>query len=893
MKKTALIALLISFLSIIGVSQTEITPVEYHGHIQVEGNQILGQHGEPAQLRGMSFFWSQWKGGFYNSNVVDWMSTDWKCSVLRAAMAVDEDVDGYLSDSLGEIRKVETVVEAAIDNGIYVIIDWHTHYAEYYTEEAKAFFDYMSKKYGAYDNVIYEVYNEPINSNWSTVIKPYTEEVIAAIRANDPDNLILAGNRRWSSRPDEAVSDPIEDTNVAYVMHYYAGTHGDGYRQNMIDALEGGLPVFVSEFGISEADGNGEIDLANAKVWWSLLDEYNVSWCNWSISDKDEAASSLLPGASTNAGWSLDKLSESGNIIRSRLRGDYYAFSTDDRFSLVLDNESVFLLPDSSEQLVFSLYDSLGNKIDTVLSVTFVIEGADVDSNNVITAGSESGVFWFNAIVEYNGGTYATKANFGISTIGIEDRDAGAINSMLALTKDTSYYLDGKFYYPSPLAELLVEEGGSILFSSETHVWKSVTDEDGVWADSVADSEAYFALHLISPFQQSAQIKYSTGGNLNVYVNGVRVVPNDADVVDAKSDVFSLYPNENTIVISYKNSDNLKGFTFSFVDESGNDLEFKSFSSATSLTQVENLDCNNEWRGTAYLDSCNICVGGSTLRSECGVQLPFLDEAFEIPLGRIDAEDFDFGGEGISYHDSDDENSGGKYRGEPVDIESIDGSTTRFNVGWTVAGEWLEYTVDVQETRYYYLRMNAATNMTNGADYHIELDGKNVSGTIHIDNTGGWQDFEVVASDPIFMDAGEQVLRLVFETDGLNVDYFFTLEAPDIDCNGDTEGAAYRNNCGVCVEGNSGVTFEEAAEDCVNGLEESFQYVVYPNPSSSGFVIETDQVVTYEFFDCTGLRVSQGTTASSEMVGEDLKEGLYVLRIYSGDVVRQLKVIKE
>ncbi|MBQ4796798.1 cellulase family glycosylhydrolase, partial [Pectobacterium versatile] len=109
---------------------------------------------------------------------------------------------------------------------MYVIIDWHSHSAENNRSEAIRFFQDMARKYGNKPNVIYEIYNEPLQVSWSNTIKPYAEAVISAIRAIDPDNLIIVGTPSWSQNVDEASRDPINGKNIAYTLHFYAGTHG-------------------------------------------------------------------------------------------------------------------------------------------------------------------------------------------------------------------------------------------------------------------------------------------------------------------------------------------------------------------------------------------------------------------------------------------------------------------------------------------------------------------------------------------------------------------------------------------------------------------------------------------------------------------------------------------
>ncbi|NLD99753.1 MAG: glycoside hydrolase family 5 protein, partial [Fibrobacter sp.] len=297
------------------------TPVQLHGQLRVEGIKIIDQHGNPTQLRGMSFFWSQWMGNFYNKLLVNWLVDDWKVSIVRAAMGVKhvESRSGYIYDG-SEKEKVIDVVNASIRKGIYVIIDWHDHYAFENVKESERFFQDMAKRYGSYPNVIYEIFNEPIKVSWSEVVKPYAERIIKAIREIDPDNLIIVGTPSWCQNVDEAAMDPLQGENILYALHFYASTHGEDLREKARFAMSKGAPLFVSEFGTCLASGNGYLDSAETEVWFKFMDENNLSWCNWSIADKDETASILLPGGRTTGNWKFEHLSQSGKIIRHKLR---------------------------------------------------------------------------------------------------------------------------------------------------------------------------------------------------------------------------------------------------------------------------------------------------------------------------------------------------------------------------------------------------------------------------------------------------------------------------------------------------------------------------------------------------------------------------------------------
>jgi len=285
--------------------------------ITTQGNKVLFG-GQVGSIAGNSLFWSNtgWGGEkYYTAGTVNWLKTDWKAGLVRAAMGVDDN-GGYLSDASNK-AKVKTVVDAAIANDIYVIIDWHSHHAEDYRAEAIAFFKEMATTYGTNNHVIYEIYNEPLNLNWNTVLKPYAEAVIAEIRAIDPDNLIIVGTPNWSQDVDIAANNPITGyANIAYTLHFYAGTHKQYLRDKAQTALNKGIPLFVTEWGSVEASGNGAVALSETNAWMNFLRTNNISHANWALNDKAEGASALVAGASPTGGWISSQLTASGALTK-------------------------------------------------------------------------------------------------------------------------------------------------------------------------------------------------------------------------------------------------------------------------------------------------------------------------------------------------------------------------------------------------------------------------------------------------------------------------------------------------------------------------------------------------------------------------------------------------
>lgn len=301
------------------------TPVSQHGQLSVKNGQLVDKSGKGYQLRGMSTHGLTWFPEFVNESAFKTLRDDWNTNVVRLAMYVDEWGNGqcYMGNKSGSLELLEKGVDICIKLDMYVIIDWHVLNPgdpSKYTNEAKSFFETVSKRYAKYPNVIYEICNEPNGgASWSGNIKPYAEKIIPVIRKNAPNSVIIVGTPTWSQEIDKPLSDPLNYKNVMYAFHFYAATHA-GLRSNVENCVSQGLPVFVSEFGTCDASGGGANDFNETQKWLSYFDKQGISYCNWSICNKDETCSVLRPGTSANGNWSESDLTENGKWIRNWLR---------------------------------------------------------------------------------------------------------------------------------------------------------------------------------------------------------------------------------------------------------------------------------------------------------------------------------------------------------------------------------------------------------------------------------------------------------------------------------------------------------------------------------------------------------------------------------------------
>lgn len=903
----------------------------------------------------MSSHGLQWYGGCINGSSIEYLKTKWGADVIRLAMYVEE--GGYKNDPEGWKVTLREKIDAVIEAGLYVIIDWHiladgnpqTNQAE-----AEEFFGYFSALYANVPNVIYEICNEP-NGNgpdsWSAAIKPYAEDIIPIIRSNSPEAIVLVGTPAWSSRVGDVLTDPLTEDNARntlYSFHFYAGSH---FTQEYISRYAGLLPIFANEWGTSSYSGNDLFNAENAQSWLELFAGNNegsqlISWCNWSFSDKYETSAALTGGSCYNGDW--ENVSESGALVKTEM-------STEDNFITgFVTSPKIVAHPFNVSTTEGTQAQFRVKAIGPDLEYTWLKDGIVIENENesklIINNISADDLAEYSVTITNEYGTVTSN---------------GAMLSFDSQAPADSVIAE----FPGKLEFEKFDQGGEgIAFHDLGDLPKTGSSGDSVpvgfltdigdneWVEYTVDvkSEGYFTFKymlsngedfpkfyisidkqkvteiLLVPTTESwevitdsATVHLSQGKHiLKIYfVNGKRYANFDLDylqasIVDcngdengtAEIDHCGICSGGNTGIEPSVDTDNdgmydcedgcpndpLKteggicgcGVEEGQCDDCNGEFGGTAFidhcgvcaGGTTGIVPDEScIDCNGDINGTAGIDSCGVCSGGNTgiaanttckdcdgvlfgeavidgcgvcaggntgnipdqscidcegvlfgnaVLDDCGVcggdnsscegtLTPYKGIKLQIP-GKIEAEYFDAGGSGVAYSDADEANSGNTFRvNEEVDIAT---EGTKYCIGWIAGGEWVKYTVDVTHSGEYSLLVYGGTPGDNNT---FDLEIGDISQTINFPNTGSYSDFDTVIVSGFRLTEGEYVMTVTFNNDGCNLD-FLEFVAVLTDCNGDPDGTAYLDQCGICVGGNTGIapsddTDEDGVFDCVDG----------------------------------------------------------------------------
>jgi hypothetical protein len=329
MKKIVIAAVMVLMLCF----SISASPLSINGRLKVTGLQLTNECNVPVQLRGVSTQGLQWHGSCYTPTSLDFVAYTMNADVVRIAMYTAQ--GGYISNPSLFTSEVDTLVDEIGSRGMYAIIDWHILQdcdPNSNSTAAMTFFQHeaaqnLGKKY-----VIYEICNEPNNSctcttctavDW-TEIKKYADYIIPAIRAIDPDAVIICGTPNWSQLGYDVVANPLSYPNVLYTFHFYSGTHNIG----MLTPYIGQLPIFCTEWGPSNSSGNGGDNYTVAQQFLNIMDGVDpvnnpantkISWCEWSFSDANESAAELAVNTCANALWNLSSLTTAGNYVYTQI----------------------------------------------------------------------------------------------------------------------------------------------------------------------------------------------------------------------------------------------------------------------------------------------------------------------------------------------------------------------------------------------------------------------------------------------------------------------------------------------------------------------------------------------------------------------------------------------
>ena len=293
--------------------------VKKHGRLKVKGRYIVDKKGKKFLIKGPSTHGIAWFPDYVNKSAFK-TCKKWGANTVRLACYSSEG-EGYNTGSVW--NTIDKGVKAATELGMYVIIDWHIlneNKPMMSFDRAKTFFTRFAKKYGKRKNVIWEICNEPNGCEWAADIKPYAKKMIPLIRKYSK-NIIVVGTPTWSQDVDVVANDRLTGRykkDVCYTFHFYAATHKDDLRNRVKTAISKGLPILCTEFSICEASGAGTLDKASGNAWINLFRKNSIGYISWSLCNKDEAASLLLPTCQKTGNFKKSDLSETGKWVVSK-----------------------------------------------------------------------------------------------------------------------------------------------------------------------------------------------------------------------------------------------------------------------------------------------------------------------------------------------------------------------------------------------------------------------------------------------------------------------------------------------------------------------------------------------------------------------------------------------
>ncbi|ORX78046.1 hypothetical protein BCR32DRAFT_247468 [Anaeromyces robustus] len=302
------------------VQQVKIARPSIDGKLYVNGTSLVNSKEETVILKGLSTHGLTWYPAYVNKDLFTFLSEEWDMNLIRLAMYSES----YIKNKKENLEILYRGIDAAIESNMYVLIDWHIlndYDPMMNVEEAKEFFNMISEKYANVPNLIYEICNEPNQgAKWENIYK-YSNIIVPIIRNHNPNAVIIIGTPNYDQDLESAIAKPVSFKNVMYTFHFYSAEHHDDLMVRFENAIKSGLPVFISECGITMGDGNGNRDYEYAVKWFDLLNKYQTSYAIWNLSNKKEN-SSIIKASSRESKKLLEKdLTGTGKWVRSLLKG--------------------------------------------------------------------------------------------------------------------------------------------------------------------------------------------------------------------------------------------------------------------------------------------------------------------------------------------------------------------------------------------------------------------------------------------------------------------------------------------------------------------------------------------------------------------------------------------
>ncbi|WMJ74652.1 immunoglobulin domain-containing protein [Cytophagaceae bacterium ABcell3] len=585
--------------ALVSVAQT---PVDYNGKLKLVDNQLSSECGNPVQLRGMSTHGPQWYGLCVTEEALDVMQNDWGASIFRLAMYVES--GGYLEDPEYWRNWIDNWVDETGRRGMYCMIDWHilsdgnplTN-----LEPAKEFWEYMSSKHAGKDHVLYEICNEPNGpeGTWENT-KAYAEEIIPIIRANDPETVIMVGTPNWSGTPWDVIGNELEGDlayNVMYSFHFYSGTHGD--RLNDLSNTLSQIPIFATEWGTSAASGDGGF---NEEVTNAYMDVFNgnnpagitVSWCNWSWTHKDETSAALTPGSCDSRDY--NSVTQSGELVKYHMQNPENTF-----------------LPCTPEPNITSQPQMQIARIGESASFSVSATGEDLNFQWQRDGEDISGATSRNFTIEE-----VSESDFGEYTVVIYNSHGTTTSTPVQLRMwQEGPYHGAPVQLPGRIQAQDYDIGGQDVSYYDT----SPGNTGGAYRDDDVDIEVAMdseGSYNVGWTEEGEWLNYSVEVTAEgTYDFEFRVASNESD----KN--FSVELNGETIIetVDVPNTGGWQTWqtiTINDVElpEGEHILRIRFNTDAINLNYfdvtTDVVDCNGDMNGTAAIDDCGECAGGNT-----------------------------------------------------------------------------------------------------------------------------------------------------------------------------------------------------------------------------------------------------------------------------------------